>query len=127
MLKKILVIALASLSILSFASVAFAAPGDIDATNPPEGFRLTGNNGLNSPDDIFGEKGIVNRITDWIFAILMTAAVVFILLAAFKYLTSKGGEEVTTAHKMLIWAMVAIAVGILAKGFVNVVRILIVN
>jgi hypothetical protein len=45
-----------------------------------------------------------------------------VLVAAFKYLTSGGGEETASAHKMLLYSAVAIAVAILAKGVVNVVE-----
>ena len=68
-----------------------------------------------------GVIGLVNTITNWLFSLLLVVAVVFILLAAFKYLTSGGGEEVGAAHKMILYAAVAIAVAFLAKGIVFVV------
>ncbi len=106
---------------------SLALPAFAGLPEPPAGLRLDNNGGLNNPEDLLGETGLLDRITDWIFAILLTISVIFVLLAAFKYLTSKGGEGVSDAHKMLIWAAVAIAVGILAKGFVNIVRILVTN
>ncbi|PIR87197.1 MAG: hypothetical protein COU11_01835 [Candidatus Harrisonbacteria bacterium CG10_big_fil_rev_8_21_14_0_10_49_15] len=45
-----------------------------------------------------------------------------IVVAAFKYLTSGGGDSVKDAHKMLIYAVVAIIIAFLAKGFVTVVE-----
>lgn len=65
---------------------------------------------------------IFDTFINWLFTILLVLAVIFILIAAFKYLTSSTKpEEVSKAHKMLIYAGVAIAVALLAKGLVSVV------
>ena len=64
----------------------------------------------------------IETVTDWIFAIFITVAIIFILFAAFTYLTSGGGEEVQKAHKQLLYAAVAIAVAVLSKGIIVVVR-----
>lgn len=69
--------------------------------------------------------GIMEYVTNWLFTILLVLAVFFIILAAYRYLTSGGGEEVAKAHKMILYAAVAIAVAVLAKGIVNVTRVLI--
>ncbi len=69
-----------------------------------------------------GLVGLIETIGDWLFTFLLVLAVVFIVLAAYKYLFSQGGEEVSKAHKMLIYAAVAIAVAVLAKGIVAVVE-----
>jgi len=71
-----------------------------------------------------GRNGVVNllgRIANWLFAILMVLAVIFIILAAYQYLISGGGDGVSKAHKMLIYAAIAIAVGLLSRGIVYVV------
>jgi hypothetical protein len=74
---------------------------------------------LNSPEDL--EAKIV-FIGNWLFTILLVLAVIFIVLAAYKYLMSGGGEEVGAAHKMLLYAAVAVAVALLARGMVEVVK-----
>ena len=63
---------------------------------------------------------ILDNITNWVFTIFMVLAVIFVTLAAYKYLMSGGGEEVGKAHKMLMYAAVAVAVAVLAKGIVVV-------
>lgn len=69
---------------------------------------------------------IINTIANWIFAILLALAVVMLLLAAFNWLTSGGSEEkVSSARRMLIWALVGIAVALAAKGLVEIVKALI--
>ncbi len=66
---------------------------------------------------------IVNTIIDYLFTILLVLSVVFILLAAFKYLTAGGDEEkIGSAHKILLWAVVAIAVALLSQGVIFLVQ-----
>jgi phosphoglycerol transferase MdoB-like AlkP superfamily enzyme len=60
---------------------------------------------------------ILTTIVNWIFTILMIVAVIYILLAAFAYLGSAGDpEKVKTAQNRLIYAAVAIGVGLIAQG-----------
>lgn len=69
---------------------------------------------------------LVNKIGSWIFTVFLVVAVIFILLAAFEYLTAKGeAEDIKKAHKMLIYSAVAVAVALLAKGLVSVVGVLV--
>ncbi len=66
---------------------------------------------------------LINTVINWFFTLLIVLAVAFIVYAAYKYLFSGGSEEgVSTAHKMLMYAAVAIAVGTLAKGIVFTVQ-----
>lgn len=73
-----------------------------------------------------GALGLFNTIIDYLFTILLVLAVVFIIIAAFRYLTAAGDEEkVGKAHKTLLYAVVAIAVALLAQGIVFIVEELI--
>ena len=64
-----------------------------------------------------GFLAIFNQLINWLFTILLVLAVIFIIIAAFKYLTAGGEEEnIKKAHKMIIMAVVAIAVAFLAQG-----------
>jgi len=66
---------------------------------------------------------LINKVANWLFTFLLVLAVVFIVIAAYKYMFSQGSDEaVTAAHKMLIYAVVAVAVAMLSRGFVFVVR-----
>lgn len=66
---------------------------------------------------------ILDRAVSWLFSIFLIFAVIMILLAAFKYLTSGGDstrvKEATTA---IIYAVVAIGVALLAAGLVGLVK-----
>jgi hypothetical protein len=76
---------------------------------------------IKDPDGIIA---FIANVNDWIFASLLAIAVFFILIAAWEYVTSKGGEGVEKAHKMILYAAVAIVVGVLAKGIVAVIATL---
>ncbi|PIT93371.1 MAG: hypothetical protein COU06_00160 [Candidatus Harrisonbacteria bacterium CG10_big_fil_rev_8_21_14_0_10_38_8] len=69
-----------------------------------------------------GIELLIIRIANWMFTLLLVLAVLFIILAAYKYLLSQGGDGVKEAHKMLVYAAVAIAVAFLARGIVFVVE-----
>jgi len=57
------------------------------------------------------------NITNWLFYFLIILAVIFIIFAAFKYLTAAGEpEKVKSASHMLLYAAIAIVVGIVAKA-----------
>ena len=53
----------------------------------------------------------------WAFYFLLALTVVFIVLAAFKYLTSSGNpEKVQSATSMIIYAAIAVGVALLARA-----------
>ncbi|MFH1161725.1 MAG: hypothetical protein V1696_00375 [Candidatus Jorgensenbacteria bacterium] len=65
---------------------------------------------------------LITKIGNWFFGILVAVAVLFILYSAFLYLTSGGDEEkVKAAKNYLVYAIIAIAIGVLARGIVYVV------
>ena len=60
---------------------------------------------------------ICTVIVGWMFTFLVILAIIFVLVAAFKYLTASGDpEKVKAASHQLIYAAVAIVVAIFAKG-----------
>ena len=73
-----------------------------------------------APTPISTLQGVIDKIcvaVNWIFTFLIIIAIVFVLIAAFKYLTAAGDpEKVKGASTSLVYAAVAVAVGILAKG-----------
>lgn len=60
---------------------------------------------------------ILITATSWLFTILIILAVIFILIAAFRYLTAAGDpEKVKKANHSLIYAAIAIAVALLSRA-----------
>jgi magnesium-transporting ATPase (P-type) len=61
-------------------------------------------------------------IAGWIFSFLIILAVIYVLIAAFRYLTSQGdSEKISGANQALIYAAVAIAVAVVANALPKVV------
>lgn len=61
-------------------------------------------------------------IASYMFFILIALSVIFVIIAAYQYLTSRGDEtKVGNATKTITYAAVAIVVVLLAKGFPLVV------
>jgi hypothetical protein len=60
---------------------------------------------------------ICNIVVGWMFTFLIILTVVFVLIAAFKYLTAAGDpEKVKSAGNTLVYAAIAIVVALFARG-----------
>lgn len=105
---------------LSAATLPIAVSAQ-DCIPTPGGIPCPGQTILAS--GVGGVRDLIGTIANWMFVILLIVAVLYIILAAYQYLFSAGNEEnVAKAHKMLIYAVVAIAVAFLARGIVFVVQ-----
>ena len=61
--------------------------------------------------------GLLQTVVNWLFSIFLILAVIFLLLAAFKYLTSGGDSgKVSEATQAVVYAAVAIGVALLAAS-----------
>ena len=75
------------------------------------------------PTTVGGLVDVIRGVVRWIYIIFFVVAVMFILFAAFNYLTAGGdSEKVTAAKNQLIYAAIAIAVALLAVGFETIIR-----
>lgn len=69
-----------------------------------------------------GVTGVICVAINWIFTFLIILTVVFVLVAAFKYLTSGGDpEKAKSAQHTLLYAIIAVVVAIIAKGVPSIV------
>ena len=74
----------------------------------------SGNSPIRSGEDALGLLSVFARWVSYGFWIL---AFIFIFVAAFQYFTAAGNpEKVKEANKRLLWAFIAIAVGLMAYG-----------
>ena len=65
---------------------------------------------------------LIQKIVDWFSGFVLIVAVLFILVAAWTFLTAGGNpENVAKARQMLIYALIGIAVAVLAWGMVPLV------
>ncbi|MBI2053334.1 MAG: hypothetical protein HYT41_01130 [Candidatus Sungbacteria bacterium] len=92
------------------------------AQEPPRGLISTGaeQTNITSVEDL---QNVVSKIVGWAQVFFYIIATLFIVFAAFRYLTSGGDEEkITAAKNMLIYSIVAIAIAAIAGGVVLLVR-----
>ncbi len=74
-------------------------------------------------DSLCDVINLIKTISNWLIFFLITLAVIFVILAAFKYLTAGGdAEKVSVANKQIIYAAVAVAVGLLAYAVPAIVK-----
>lgn len=69
----------------------------------------------------------IGLIGNWVFAIFLAISVIYIVLAAFEFVTGAGDPaKVSGARMKLIYAAVGIAIALLAGGIDDIVRSIIV-
>lgn len=70
----------------------------------------------------------VDKILNLIFAALVVAAIFFVLMAGYTYITSAGDTEKTAkANKQLLYAAIGLGIALISKGIELVVRNIIEN
>lgn len=76
--------------------------------------------GSKNVQEIGGALGLVNRITNWLVAILVLFGIFYGLIGAFQFLGS-GGEEkkLTEGKKKIFYAVGGVALGLLVKGIIT--------
>ena len=74
--------------------------------------QLEGSINISSIDDVLK---IINNVAVWMYRIILALAVIFILIAAFTFLTAEGKtENVKKARQQIFYAVIALIVAILA-------------
>jgi hypothetical protein len=112
-ISRVAVGALALMTIVPMLAMAQVSGGQI----PPTGIITGYNTGPSG-----GVVGVIKTVTNWMFGILLLAAVVFLIFAAFLYLTSGGDEEKRKkATHYVTYAVIAVAIGVLAYSIVALV------
>jgi len=97
-----------------------AAPSTYDAAK-----ELAGDSKVTNPDDIFR---ILKDIVQYVYAIFFTVAIIFILIAAFNFLTAQGdSEKIKGARAQILWAVVAIAIALISVAAAQIIQAFINN
>lgn len=66
---------------------------------------------------------ILDKVIDWILGLLLAIASLFILLAAYKFLTAGGNEDqIKEARNMIWYAVLALVVGLLSQFITYLVK-----
>lgn len=108
-MKKILKISTIFLNFLPLSVLAItpgSLPGASDLGIPEAPVKTSG--------------GLLNILADsvgWVYTIFFVVAVLFIIFAAFNFLTAQGDpEKIKKARSQIMWAVVAIIVALMAVG-----------
>lgn len=95
---------------------------------------------VSSAQQIFGQPGpsdaprwgdldvmdVLERLTNWLFAILLIAAAIFIIFAAYNFVTAGGDpDKVSKARNFVLYALVGVLVGFIAKGLVLLIDVVV--
>ena len=65
----------------------------------------------------------VKIMGDWVFAVLLAISIIFIVVAAFEFVTGQGNaEKMTGARQKIIYAAIGIGVALIATGIDDVLR-----
>jgi hypothetical protein len=116
-MKKLLISIMILLSFLGLLVVPAAASAAL--TPPPAETDVT--KGTAPPTN--SVETAINNIMNWFFVIVLIVAVIFLLWAGFLFITAGGDpDKVNTARQNVMYAMVGVAVAVLAKGIVSLVQ-----
>jgi len=70
-----------------------------------------------------GVVALIENLINWFFVGFLLLAVVFILLAAWQFISSKAEPQaVSEAKNKLLWAAIAIIVAVFSRGVVAAIR-----
>ena len=116
MKKKLLILVLIGFLVLPTLSALAQWPTDLWGNQPSV------NQGSAVPAPRLGILATFNRIIDWMFTILLIVAAMYIIMAAFSFITAQGDvEKVAKARQFVLMALVGVAVAFMARGLVDLI------
>ncbi|MDP2864249.1 MAG: TrbC/VirB2 family protein [bacterium] len=79
--------------------------------------------GIENPLEAESFEDLLNTIVTFIFWIAIAIAPVMIMIAAFFLLTAGGDpKRIDTAKQIILWTVIGLAIILLAKGLISVLR-----
>lgn len=68
---------------------------------------------------------MLNSIVDWLFTILLVVAAIWLVIAAFYFVTAQGDpDRVAKARNMVLYALIGVLVAFAARGLVRLVEMI---
>jgi len=106
------------LAVLFILVFAMSIAGSVSAQG-----SITGNEEpLKDITDLPALLSKVDAVANFLFVILLVAAVIFIIIGAFQFVTAGGKpESISEARQKIIWAIVGIVIALFAKAIPAVV------
>ncbi len=95
------------------------------STNPSDPLATTdADKWIFSPD--WGGYCLVNtieQVTNWVFFIFIALTVIFVIIGGITFMTAAGDPEKTTkGRKFIVYALVGVVIGVLAKAIPAIIR-----
>ncbi len=73
-----------------------------------------------------GADSVVVRIINWLFVILLIVAALFIIIAAYTFVTAMGDpDKVGKARSFVLYALIGVLVGFAAKGLIKLIEMIV--
>ncbi len=115
-MKKILLSLLLGLLIIMSAGTVVAATETLPTTSELE---------ISSFSDIIDT---LEKLTDWFYATLLVAAAFYLVWGGFDFIFSGGVEEkVKSGRQKIQYALIGVAVAVVANGLMNIVKNLLIE
>ena len=81
--------------------------------------QLAGDSPIKDPADIFR---ILQKITQYVYTVFFVVAIIYIIFAAFNFLTAGGDtKKVETAQSQIFWAVIAIAIALISVAAAQII------
>jgi len=65
----------------------------------------------------------LESLVDWLFTILLIVAAIFLVIAAFTFITASGDpEKIGKARNFVLYALIGVAVAVASRGLISLVK-----
>ena len=94
------------------------------ATSTDSGLSKDGKIGQQYPQDYTSDQAlqILPRLVGYVYGFFLVIVVLMIIISGYMFVTAGGSpEKVTTARNVLMYALIGLAVAVLAKGLIALV------
>jgi len=102
----------------------FLAPVVSAATTTDTPLKKDGKIGQQYPQDYTSDQAlqILPRLVGYVYGFFLVIVVLMIIISGYMFVTAGGSpEKVTTARNVLMYALIGLAVAVLAKGLIALV------
>jgi hypothetical protein len=114
---------LCSTFLFSITTISFADLGDTDDNTPPVTNTGGTTNTLVNPINVSSLDGLVSKILGIAIIVAVPIAALLIIYAGFMYVLAQGDpKKVATAHQILLWTVVGIAIILGAWAMVQIIQ-----
>ncbi|MDP3015355.1 MAG: hypothetical protein Q8N28_03040 [bacterium] len=117
---KGLFIVLALIGLFGFLAIENPVFAAVAPSTESAARELAGRSKITTPSHILN---ILTKIVRYTYTIFFIVAIIFIIIAAFNFLTAQGDpEKIKGARAQILWAVVAIAIALISVGAAQIIQ-----